>query len=158
MSEIESVVNDKESCGVEQAVIAEEEDRCAAVQTRAMKVKERKPQKPFKVTTVPGLDVGPEQLVEQQKTDQTLKKCWELAENPVENGKTQFFVKNEILYRKYVGNHDEEGLVQLVVPESLREKVVSLAHDTPLSGHRGSTKTLNTVTRILLARLQLYLD
>jgi len=46
-------------------------------------------------------------------------------------------------YRKYVGKHDEKGLIQLVVPESLREKVVSLAHDTLLSGHRGSTKTLN---------------
>ena len=40
----------------------------------------------------------------------------------MENGKAQFFVKNEILYRKYVGKHDEEGLIQLVVPESLREK------------------------------------
>ena len=92
-----------------------------------MKIKEGKPQKPLKVTTIPGLDVGPEQLIEQQKADQTLKKYWELAENPVENGKAQFFVKNEILYRKYVGKHDEEGLIQLVVPESLREKVVSLA-------------------------------
>ena len=25
----------------------------------------------------------------------------------MENGKAQFFVKNEILYRKYVGKHDE---------------------------------------------------
>jgi len=41
MSETESVVNNKESCGVEQAVISHEEIHCAAVQTRAMKVKER---------------------------------------------------------------------------------------------------------------------
>jgi len=70
----------------------------------------------------------------------------------VENGKAQFFVKNEILYRKYIGKHDGEGIIQLVVPENLREKVVSLADDTLLSGHRGYTKTLNSVTRILLAR------
>jgi len=68
-----------------------------------------------------------------------------LAENPEENRKAQFFIKNEILYRKYIGKHDGEGIIQLVVPESLREKVVSLAHDTLLSGHRGSTKTLNRV-------------
>ena len=74
MNGIESVVNNKESCGVEQAVITDEENRCAAVQTRAMKVKEGKPQKPFKVTPIHGLDIGPEQLIEQQKTDQTLKK------------------------------------------------------------------------------------
>ena len=68
MSEIENVVNNKES-----AVITDEENRCAAVQTRAMKVKEGKPQKPLKVTSIHGLDIGPEQLIEQQKTDQTLK-------------------------------------------------------------------------------------
>ena len=44
-----------------------------------------------------------------------------------------------------LGKHDEKDLIQLVVPESLREKVVSLAHDTLLSGHRGSSKTLNRV-------------
>jgi len=145
MSEIESVINTKEGCDVEQDVIANEENHCAAVQTRAMKVKEGKPQKPLKVTTIHGLDTGPEQLIEQQKTDQTLKKYWELAENPVENGKAQFFIKNGILYRKYIDKHDGEGIIQIVVPESLREKVVSLAHDTLLSGHRGSTKTLNRV-------------
>ena len=48
----------------------------------------------------------------------------------MENGKAQFFVKNQILHRKYIGKHDREGVIQLVVPESLREKVVSLAHDT----------------------------
>jgi len=87
MSEIESVVINKESCGVEQTDITDEENRCATVQTRAMKVKEGKPQKPLEVTTILRLDIGPEQLIEQQKTDQTLKKNWELSENPVENGK-----------------------------------------------------------------------
>ena len=58
---------------MEQAVITDEENHCAAVQTTAMKVKEGKSQKPFKVTTIHGLDIGPEQLIEQQKTDQTLK-------------------------------------------------------------------------------------
>jgi len=73
MSEIESVINTKEGCDVEQDVIANEENHCAALQTRAMKVKEGKPQKPLKVTTIHGLEIGPEELIEQQKTDQTLK-------------------------------------------------------------------------------------
>ena len=101
-------------CEMEQDVITDEQNHCAAVQTRAMKVKKGKPQKPLKVTTIPGLDIGPEQLIEQQKTDQTPKRYWELAENPVENGTAQFFIKNEILYRKYIGNHDEESIIQLV--------------------------------------------
>ena len=46
----------------------------------------------------------------------------------MENGKAEFFIKNEILYRKYIGKDDGEWIIQLVVPESLREKVVSLAH------------------------------
>ena len=53
MSETESVVNNKESCGVEQAVITDVENHCAAVQARAMKIKEGKAQKPLKVTTIP---------------------------------------------------------------------------------------------------------
>jgi len=56
-------------------------------------VKEGKPQKPLKVTTIHGQNIGPQQLIEQLKTDQTLKKYWELAENPVENGKNTIFHK-----------------------------------------------------------------
>jgi len=63
----------KESCKMEQNVTAEEENHCAAVQTRAMKTKEGKPKKPLNVTTLPGLDIGPEELIEQQKANQTLK-------------------------------------------------------------------------------------
>jgi len=36
-------------------------------------------------------------------------------------------------------------VVQLVVPKELREKVVSLAHDTLLAGHREAAKTLSRV-------------
>jgi len=74
MSAIESVINTKESCDVEQDVKSNEENQCAAVQTRRMKAKEGKPQKPLKVATIHGLEIGPEQLIEQQKTDQTLNK------------------------------------------------------------------------------------
>ena len=35
--------------------------------------------------------------------------------------------------------------MQLVVPAELREKVVSLAHDTLLAGHRGASKTLSRI-------------
>ena len=48
--------------------------QCAAVQTRAMVAKENKPPKPLKVKSVPGLDMGPDELKEKQKADPTLKK------------------------------------------------------------------------------------
>jgi len=56
-----------------------------------------------------GLDIGPEQLIEQQKTDQTLKKYWELAENPVENGMAQFFVKMKSYTESTLVNIMEKG-------------------------------------------------
>jgi len=57
-------------------------NKCAAVQTRAMKERESKPPKPLKVRTTDGLEIGPEQLIQQQKSDDTLKQYWELADNP----------------------------------------------------------------------------
>jgi len=45
-------------------------DKCAAVQTRAMKQRELKTPKPLKVRSIDGLDIGPEQLIEQHRTDE----------------------------------------------------------------------------------------
>ena len=47
---------------------------CAAVQTRAMVVKESKAPKPLKVKPVPGLDIGSEELKVKQIADESLKK------------------------------------------------------------------------------------
>ena len=60
----------------------------AAVQTRAMVVKESKPPKPLKVKSVPGSDIGPEELKVKQKADESLKKYRELVDKPIEDGKT----------------------------------------------------------------------
>jgi len=68
-----------------------------------------------------------------------------LAEQPDEDGRTYFFVKKGILYRKYYGGQDDDGVVQLVVPKGLREKVVALVHDTLLAGHIGAAVTLSRV-------------
>jgi len=38
------------------------QEQCAAVQTRAMVAKEGKPPKPLKVKSMPGLDIGPDEL------------------------------------------------------------------------------------------------
>jgi len=72
-------------------------DMCAAVQTRAMVVKESKPPKPLKVKSVPGLDIGPEELKAKQKADESLKKCRELVDKRIDDGKSQFFEKRGIL-------------------------------------------------------------
>jgi len=61
-------------------------DRCAAVQTRAMVATESKPPKPLKVKSVPGLDIGPEELKVKQKADESLTKYWELVDNQLRMG------------------------------------------------------------------------
>ena len=119
----------------------------AAVQTRAMVVNEGKPPKPLKVTTVTGLEVTTDKLVELQQADETLKKYREMTTSSVaENHKPHFLYKKGILYRHFQETSNSEARQQLVVPESLREKVVSLAHDTLLTGHRSPSKTLSRVT------------
>jgi len=87
-------------------------DMCAAVQTRAMVAKESRPPKPLKVKSVPGLDIGPEELKVKQKADESLKKYGELVDKPIEDGKPQFFEKKGILYRRYIGRRDEDAIVQ----------------------------------------------
>jgi len=110
-----------------------------------MVTKESKASKPLKVKSVPGLDIGPEELKAKQKADESLKKYRELVDKPIEDGKPQIFEKKGILYRRYFGRRREDAIVQLIVPQELREKVVSLAHDTLLAGHRGAAKTLSRV-------------
>ena len=118
------------------------QEQCAAVLTRAMVARESKPPKPLMVKSMPGLDIGPDELKAKQKADPTLRKYWELADKTVDGAKQQFFTKKVILYRRYCGKQNTDNLIQLVVPNELREKVVSLALDTFLAGHRGAGKTL----------------
>jgi len=55
--------------------------------------------------------------------------------------KPRFITKKGILYRKLKTKSGIECQMQLVVPIGLIEQVVGLAHETLLSGHRGTAKT-----------------
>ena len=57
-----------------------------------------------------------------------------------------FIEKKGILYRSYSDKSGDEIRLQLVIPEKLRQRVLSMAHDTLLIGHRGVTKTQDRVT------------
>jgi len=82
--------------------------------------KEKRPVKLLKVTTISGLDIGPEELKEKQRSDTTLKKYWDLASKPESKEKPQFVVKKDILYRKYASKQSDTK-IQLVVPTEMRE-------------------------------------
>ena len=61
-----------------------------------------------------------------------------------------YFMKNGILMRKWRSPAvpvNEEWLVryQIVIPKSYRSEVLSLAHETPLSGHLGINKTYQKI-------------
>jgi len=94
---------------------------------------------------IDGLEIGPMQLIEHQRADESLKRYWKIVGKPSVEGKPQFVVKKRILYRKLKTKCGVEYKMQLVVPAGLSEKVVALAHDTLLSGHRGAAKTLRRV-------------
>lgn len=78
------------------------------------------------------------ELITEQKQDESLRKCWELASND----KGGFVVKDGILY------HNEKVLsqsfLQLCLPINRRLTVLRLAHDTA-GGHLAARKTRDRI-------------
>lgn len=120
----------------------------AAVQTRAQAKKEES--HPLPVNRVSGLDITPEELSKLQREDPTLARAQRAAETgePVvsqgrQKGRVTFMRKKGLLFRVI----EDEGRTykQVCVPESLRQDVMRLGHDTPMSGHAGGRRTLHRV-------------
>ena len=100
-------------------------DKCAAVQTKAIKQRQLKPPKTLKVSSIADLEIGPKhQLTEQQRSDETPKRYWELADKPSAEGKPQFVVKKGILCQKQKNKSRVECKLQLVVPVRLRHTFI----------------------------------
>ena len=62
-----------------------------------------------------------------------------------------YFIKNGVLMRKWrppdvSANEEWAFRYQIIIPKSYQSEILSLAHDTPLSGHLGINKTLQKVT------------
>ena len=85
------------------------------------------------------LGISREQLLDMQKTDNTLKPVWSEVSTC---SSTSFFLKDGILYRKRKGRTPGcEEVEQLVLPAQLRRTALELAHSIPLAGHLGKRKT-----------------
>ena len=119
-------------------------ETCASVQTRAGAKRTNKSLK------VPGSllgDVTPAVLSKAQREDHTLKNVRRLAESKTQvkegrkhsRGTAVYEWKDDILYRVFCRDGKENR--QVVVPETYRTEVLRLAHDVPMSGHLGVTKT-----------------
>ena len=96
-----------------------------------------------------------EQLVADQRQDSSLASLLGGAFSGagVEAMSTGFFLKDEVLMRKWVPRQlsaqDDWGIVeQVVIPRAYRNAILNLAHDNPLSGHLGVNKTFDRVLRI----------
>jgi len=76
------------------------------------------------------LNLSTDELRRQQEEDVTLGDLWDNVDNP----NSSLVITDDLLHHKSLDDFGEE-LDQLVVPQALREEVMSLAHGAPLSGH-----------------------
>ncbi|XP_075732859.1 uncharacterized protein LOC142775380 [Rhipicephalus microplus] len=83
-----------------------------------------------------------DELIEQQKSDPSLKEIWNIVREGVARKNVSFPVKDGILYRHY---RTAKGRTfdQIVVPAKYRSDIVDLCHGVGWSGHLGARKTKN---------------
>uniref|UniRef100_A0A3B3BUU0 Gypsy retrotransposon integrase-like protein 1 n=1 Tax=Oryzias melastigma TaxID=30732 RepID=A0A3B3BUU0_ORYME len=86
-----------------------------------------------------------------QKSDKSLSTCVSsvVLKEVAKEKKTAYFLDNDLLMRRWSdGPENKDGVVyQVVVPTGYRNKVLSLAHDHPWSGHMGINKTYDRILR-----------
>ena len=124
----------------------------AAVETRAQKVKRAKDMRPLSVPEAQCFFESRADVIQAQLNDKSLAKCWNLAnEGKVQKtglaNEVRYFTSDRLLLREFKSPTVNTGrpITQMIVPESLRPKVLKLAHDTMMSGHLGTTKTTDRV-------------
>lgn len=102
---------------------------------------------PSGVTRIGEKEVTREALEQNQKTDVTLKRCFKETGqiHRYKSGSTHtFYVFKGLLYRRYQMTSGK-SFKQLVVPKSLREYVLQVAHDNAMAGHQGIKRTTDRV-------------
>ena len=91
------------------------------------------------------LHVDVERLKELQKEDRSLDVLRRRLVDQKGSKEVQIESKDGVLFRKVVLQGHNEAVEQLVVPKSLRQRILMTAHDIPLSGHLGRKKTLDRI-------------
>ena len=92
------------------------------------------------------------QLIQEQQTDPEISKLIfrTLPEDEISQVPMCYYIKNGILMRKWrpfdVPANDEWAVYhQIVVPKSYRHEILSIAHESPMSGHLGINKTYHKI-------------
>lgn len=94
-------------------------------------------------TVVIDCDISHETLIALQKTDESLTKYVDLAKKNDEKNGVSFDIQNGVLIRRF--RHEQRQVVQVLVPKSLRPKILAISHDIPGGGHLGVKKTLDRI-------------
>ena len=92
------------------------------------------------------------QLIQEQQTDPEISKLIfrALPEDEISQVPMCYYIKNGILMRKWrpfdVPADDEWAVYhQIVVPKSYRHEILSIVHESPMSGHLGINKTYHKI-------------
>ena len=90
------------------------------------------------------------QLIQEQQTDPEISKLIFRALPEISQVPMCYYIKNGILMRKWrpfdVPADDEWAVYhQIVVPKSYRHEILSIAHESPMSGHLGINKTYHKI-------------
>ena len=122
--------------------VNQNEPKIMAVETRAQVEQKGKCPKPLIVTDqIP--NVSPEEFKLEQERDQTLKHLWEKVKVPDDKkSKFRFIFNKGLLYRQNKLEGQVKNPVVLVVPSKFRLQIMTIAHDSLLSGHLGINNTL----------------
>ncbi len=93
-----------------------------------------------------------QQLIDAQHADDTLRSCLSavIDKSKLDDPTVAYFIDDGVLMRKWSPEnlkHDWSSVFQVVVPQSYRESILSVAHDHELSGHLGIKKTYNNLLK-----------
>jgi predicted aspartyl protease len=97
--------------------------------------------------------VGPvvsENLQAEQQADPSLERIWVVVgQGEVGSERVRFIQRDGLIYRVWQSKGTQPGDVcmceQLVLPQKYRKMLLRLAHDVPMGGHLGITKTKDRI-------------
>ncbi|XP_041483470.1 uncharacterized protein LOC121430260 [Lytechinus variegatus] len=127
-------------------------DQAQAVQTRAQKARTDKPAQPLRVPPPITDVVTAKSLLKEQQSDSSLSRCFQLAQDSdpkvsKDGSVSRFLVEKGILYRENKDPKTDVTDLQVVLPTSLRQQVMKIAHESLLGGHQGIKKTSDRILR-----------
>ncbi|XP_062613758.1 uncharacterized protein LOC134275492 [Saccostrea cucullata] len=117
-----------------------------AVVTRQQAQKEGKKTKSLHVPDIIDAEICPDDIKAAQEKDETLAKIRSLVGQD-DDSKVSYISKKGIIYRVFQSDKHQNGkrFTQLVVPKKYRTKVLSLAHESIMTGHLGTSRTASKV-------------